>query len=79
MVSPVADNRDENQQLDLFGIQPSQTAHELYSLVDQDAMPDYTADIKEFLVGLNLSVTEVDIISIEKNKGIRVKAKPKCD
>ncbi len=79
MVSPVADNSDENPQLNLFGIQLSLTAHELYSLVDQEAMPEYTEDLKELLVGLNLSVTEVDIISIEKNKGIRVKAKPKRD
>ena len=77
MVSPVDGNRDESQQLDLFGIQLSLTAHELYSLVDQEAMPEYTEDLKELLAGLNLTVTEVDIISIEKNEGIRVRAKPK--
>ena len=78
-VSFVDSNRDKNQQLQLFGIQFSRVARELYRLVDKDPMPEYTEDLKRFLVGQNLSVTEVDIISVEKNERIWVKAKSKRD
>ena len=79
MVSSADSDREENQQLDLYGVQFSQVAHELYHLVDQEPMPEYTEDLKRFLVGQNLNVDEVDIISIEKNKGIRIRPKPKYD
>ena len=78
-VSFVDSNRDKSQQLDLYGVQFSQVAHELYHLVDQEPMPEYTEDLKRFLVGQNLNVDEVDIIPIEKNKGIRIRRKPKYD
>ena len=80
LVSPIASNREENQQLTLYGIELSRAARELYKLVDQKPMPKYTADMKKFLVGQNLSISEVDIISTEKNKGITwLKTKPKYD
>ncbi len=80
MVSPAAGNKVENQELQLFGIHLSRAARELYNLVDQDPTPEYTEDFKKLLAGLNVTVTEVDIISMEKGAGISwVKAKPKRD
>ena len=80
LVSPIASNEEKNQQLKLYGVQLSQAARELYRLVDQEPMPEYTEDLKKFLVGQNLSITEVDIISTDKNKGVTLlKTKPKHD
>ena len=78
-VSFVDSNRDKSQQLQLFGIQFSRVAQELYKLVDQYPIPEYTEDLKRFLVGQNLNVDEVDIISINKNKCILAERRPKQD
>ncbi|MDE0012889.1 MAG: DUF2806 domain-containing protein [Candidatus Poribacteria bacterium] len=70
IITAVDSNGDENQELQLFGIQFSHVGQELYSLVDQDPVPEYTEELKKFLAGQNLSLTEVDIISIDKNNGM---------
>ena len=60
-VSFVDSNRDKSQQLDLYGVQFSQVAHELYHLVDQEPMPEYTEDLKKFFLGQKLQMAEVQL------------------
>ena len=61
IVSPLPGNKEENQELNLYGIQFTSVARELFGLVDQDPMPEYTEDLKEFLAQQNLQMREVNI------------------
>ena len=59
VVSPLPRNTEENQELNLYGVQFTSVARELFGLVDQDPMPEYTEDLKKFFAQQNLQMVEI--------------------
>ena len=59
IVSPLSKNKDANQELKLYGIQFTRAGRELYGLVDQEPVPEYTEDLKNFLADQTLQMIEV--------------------
>ena len=54
------DSFDPIQEFRLPGIAFSIVGRELYRIVDQDPMPEYTEDLKKCFAGQNLSMIEVN-------------------
>ena len=52
--------RDNKTEFRLSGVVLSQVGRELFHIVDQDPMPEYTEDLKKYLMEQNLSMIEVD-------------------
>lgn len=50
---------NKNQELKLSGVALSRVGRELFRIVDQDPMPEYTEDLKKYFAGQNLQMIEV--------------------
>ena len=51
--------RDNNQEFRVSGVALSRAGRELFPIVDQDPMNEYTQDLKKFFAGQNLQMLEV--------------------
>ena len=51
--------RDNNSEFRLSGVMLSRVGCELFSIVDQDPMPDYTDDLKKYFASQKLQMVEV--------------------
>ena len=51
--------RDNNQEFRVSGVALSRAGRELFPIVDQDPMNEYTQDLKKFFTGQNLQMLEV--------------------
>ena len=51
--------RDNNPEFKLSGVMLSRVGRELFHIVDQDPMPEYTEDLKKFFAGQKLQMVEV--------------------
>ena len=60
ILSPTPE-RNNNSDLRLSGVMLSRVGRELFHIVDQDPMPEYTEDLKKFFAEQNLSMVEVSI------------------
>ena len=58
-LSPLSD-QIEKQNFQLSGVALSRVGRELFHIVDQDPMPEYTEDLKEFFAKQNLNMIEVN-------------------
>ena len=61
VVSPGTQSEDEDKGLDLYGVRFSRFGRELFHIVDQDPMPQYTEDLKAFFAGQKLQMIEFPI------------------
>ena len=52
--------RDNKMELRLSGVVFSEVGRELFHIVDQEPMPEYTEDLKKFFAEQNLSMIEVN-------------------
>ena len=52
--------RDNNPEFRLEGVMLSRVGRELFSIVDQEPIPDYTEDLKKYFAGQNLHMLEVN-------------------
>ncbi len=59
ILSPTAE-RDNNPEFRLSGVMLSRVGSELFRIVDQDPMPEYTEDLKKYFAGQNLNMLEVN-------------------
>ena len=50
----------KKQEVKLYGVALSLVGHELFRIVDQEPMPEYTEDLKKFFAEQNLSMVEVN-------------------
>ena len=51
-------DRDNKPEFKLSGAALSCVGRELFHIVDQDPMPEYTEDLKKFFLGQNLQMVE---------------------
>ena len=51
--------RDNTPEFRLSGVMLSRVGRELFRIVDQDPMPEYTEDLKKYFAGQNLQMVEV--------------------
>lgn len=59
ILSPTPE-RDNTPEFRLSGVMLSRIGRELFHIVDQDPMPEYTEDLKEFFAKQNLNMIEVN-------------------
>ena len=59
ILSPTLE-RDNNSEFRLSGVMLSRVGCELFRIVDQDPIPEYTAALKKYFVGQNLHMLEVN-------------------
>ena len=52
--------RDHTPEFRLWGVMLSRVGRELFHIVDQDPMPEYTEDLKKFFAKQNLNMIEVN-------------------
>ena len=57
-ISPLP-GQPKKQEVKLYGVALSQVGRELFRIVDQDPMPEYTEDLKEFFARQKLQMVEV--------------------
>lgn len=58
ILSPTPE-RDNTPEFRLSGVMLSRVGRELFHIVDQDPMPEYTEDLKKYLAGQKLRMVEV--------------------
>ncbi len=51
--------REHDEEFRIWGVALSQVGRELFQIVEQDSIPEYTEDLKKFLMGQNLQMIEV--------------------
>ena len=54
-------DRDDTPEFKLSGVALSRVGRELFHIVDQDPMPEYTEDLKKYFAGQKLQMVEVSI------------------
>ena len=58
MVLVPSQDRDNNPEFKLAGVVLSHVGRELFHIVDQDPMPEYTEDLKKFFAAQKLHMVE---------------------
>ena len=58
ILSPISE-RDNKPEFRVSGVGLSRVGHELFHIVDQDPMPDYTEDLKKYFASQKLQMVEV--------------------